>query len=189
MIRSLPCEAHPAAYVLAAVIANVVTGSVAVPGDVLKSHMQLGSYRHMFHAVSSIIRKQGPQALYTGFGMSMVKAVPNYAFRYGIYEQVRDMYSQWRKRKTHGAENVLVGCLTGSASTLVTAPIDTLRTRLIAQPAGVKKVLMCMLAEEGPFSLYKGLTLRLSYMIPSSFLFYYTYESVRKQLRQRSLEQ
>lgn len=43
-------------------------------------------YRHVFHALSSIVKEQGPGGLYRGLGASYIKIIPAAGISFMCYE-------------------------------------------------------------------------------------------------------
>ncbi len=60
-------------------MAGVCMWSIAIPPDVIKSRIQAapaGTYRGFLHAATSIVRTEGPGALFKGLGPALLRAFP-----------------------------------------------------------------------------------------------------------------
>nr|ADE76690.1 unknown [Picea sitchensis] len=115
-----------------------------------------------------------------------------------------DMYCNWLlkipgKGEITNYDRLAAGAVSGITATMLSLPMDTIRTRLIAPGGealgGVVGCFQHMVRTEGFFSLYKGLMPTLLSMAPASAVFYGVYDilkaaylsspKVQEQLRQR----
>ena len=69
----------PLAIVVAGGFAGMACWSVSIPADVLKSRFQTapeGTYRNNLHVFTSLMKEEGPTALFTGIRPAMIRAFP-----------------------------------------------------------------------------------------------------------------
>ncbi|XAR66911.1 hypothetical protein NMG60_11013287 [Bertholletia excelsa] len=71
--------------------AGAISSSATFPLEVARKHMQAGAlngrqYRHMLHALISILEHEGPPGLYRGLGPSCMKLVPAAGISFMCYE-------------------------------------------------------------------------------------------------------
>jgi len=89
----------PGAVLFAGGMAGVANWSVAIPGDVIKSRMQVappGTYKGFTDCVTQLLKKEGPQALFKGLGPAMLRAFPaNAACFLGVEVSLKVMNSLW----------------------------------------------------------------------------------------------
>jgi len=74
-----PSQLNLGAVVLAGGLAGVAMWSIAIPPDVIKSRLQSaphGTYTGFVDCVQKTIAKDGPKALWKGFGPAMARAFP-----------------------------------------------------------------------------------------------------------------
>ncbi|KAG8682785.1 carnitine transporter [Ceratobasidium sp. 395] len=74
-----PSQLNLGAVVLAGGLAGVAMWSIAIPPDVIKSRLQSaphGTYTGFIDCVQKTIAKDGPKALWKGFGPAMARAFP-----------------------------------------------------------------------------------------------------------------
>ncbi|XP_024380479.1 adenine nucleotide transporter BT1, chloroplastic/mitochondrial [Physcomitrium patens] len=73
-------------------IAGAVASSASFPLEVARKQMQVGNiggrqvYNNVFHALSSIVKEQGPGGLYRGLGASCIKIIPAAGISFMCYE-------------------------------------------------------------------------------------------------------
>jgi len=87
------------AILFAGGMAGIANWSVAIPGDVIKSRMQVaapGTYKGFIDCVSQLLKNEGPGALFKGLGPAMLRAFPaNAACFLGVELSLRVMNSLW----------------------------------------------------------------------------------------------
>ncbi|KAG8737209.1 carnitine transporter [Ceratobasidium sp. 428] len=74
-----PSQLNLGAVVLAGGLAGVAMWSIAIPPDVIKSRLQSaphGTYTGFIDCIQKTIAKDGPKALWRGFGPAMARAFP-----------------------------------------------------------------------------------------------------------------
>lgn len=129
--------------------------------------------------VSSVVRKilrtEGWQGLYRGFGMTVLRDAPSYGFYFATYEGVREMLSPGCRK--HGNESIMTmltaGGLAGVMSWFSVYPVDVVKSRLQAQGtmnpqyAGALDCLRKSVKDEGYAFLWRGLgtTLTRAYIV------------------------
>lgn len=73
-------------------IAGAVASTASFPLEVARKQMQVGNiggrqvYNNVFHALSSIVKEQGPGGLYRGLGPSCIKIIPAAGISFMCYE-------------------------------------------------------------------------------------------------------
>ncbi|XP_061686142.1 mitochondrial brown fat uncoupling protein 1 isoform X2 [Syngnathoides biaculeatus] len=157
----------------AACIADIVT----FPLDTAKVRLQIQGekkvaaaeakairYRGVFGTISTMIRTEGPRALYNGLVAGLQRQVCFASVRIGLYDNVRDFY-------TGGAENagvvmrILAGCTTGAMAVSFAQPTDVVKVRFQAQMnldgvarrySGTMQAYKHIFRNEGLRGLWKG---------------------------------
>lgn len=72
--------------------AGAISSSATFPLEVARKHMQVGAvsgrqvYKNVFHALASILEREGVQGLYKGLGPSCVKLIPAAGISFMCYE-------------------------------------------------------------------------------------------------------
>ncbi len=160
------CTACVACYPLDLIRTRLTT---ELPG---KEH-----YKGIADAFTKIIQTEGPSGLYAGLGPTLFVAVPNFAISYTVYGTLKEyvledeLFYNLRKVDVNGEESLgfrlslLCGAASGSLSTLITFPFDTVRRRMQIQNlhveeknrlSGFQQIKM-LLRNEGVGGLYRGL--------------------------------
>lgn len=173
--------------------AGLVTGclgqALANPADVVKVRLQadgrlrlLGGtprYTSARNAFATIWRADGLRGLYTGLGTSVWRAgIINSA---GIASY--DGTKQWAIRAagtSDGMAPAALGALVcGVVTTVVSAPLDVVKTRIMNDPAryaGPNDALVRLVRTEGVRSLYKGFVPTYQRQAIFNFVFWTSYE-------------
>lgn len=185
----------PAAQ-LAAVTTGLVCSSVRVPVALVKSRMQLGLATSPVAAAAAVVRTGGVRALYVGLGATCTLDIFYALCQFTALEQLRTLgsfLSGGRPMSTR--EDALIGLLTGAVTSLLTEPLDVIRTRLQAQRSatsagtdfgyrGLAHGLRTMARTEGILALWQGLLPRLLLKSAGSSIWYVVYMATRKALAQ-----
>ena len=132
-------------YAFAGGFASALCRGVLQPLDVIKIRLQLqveplnanGKYSGLFQALLCIKREEGLRALWKGHIPGQLLSVSYGSIQFLVFElytsQVNTLISNSRYENYKTSIHTISGGLAGCTATLLTYPIDTLRTRLIAQ--------------------------------------------------------
>jgi hypothetical protein len=78
-------------------LAGMVAVVLTFPNDTVRRRMQLDGmngapirYAHAIDCYRRVIREEGGRALYRGMTATILRAVPNTAIQFGVFESVRD---------------------------------------------------------------------------------------------------
>jgi len=138
--------------IFAAGLAAGVTEAVAVvtPMEVVKIRLQaqhhslsdpsdIPKYRSAAHALFTVVREEGPAALYRGVSLTALRQGSNQAVNFTAYNRLTDALRrrqpQYDGTTLPGWQTALVGLISGALGPLSNAPIDTIKTRLQRMPA------------------------------------------------------
>lgn len=135
-------------------------------------------YKGTIDAFRKIIQSEGLGGLYAGLGPTLFVAVPNFAISYTVYGTLKeyvlddDLFYNLRKVDVESGEeslgfqlSLLCGAASGTLSTLVTFPFDTIRRRMQIQNLHIEKEkrltgfqqVQMLIRNEGVSGLYRGL--------------------------------
>ncbi|KAL6343886.1 hypothetical protein AAG906_027658 [Vitis piasezkii] len=125
-----------------------------------------------FDVVHKVMKAEGFRGMYRGFGLTAVTQSPAYALWWGVYGAAQHMiwrsldYRENTERKPSHLEMATVqasaGIVAGACSSVVTTPIDTVKTRLQvmdnygAGRPSVMKTAKTLLKEDGWRGFYRG---------------------------------
>lgn len=152
--------------------------------------------RGPFDVVRKVIKTEGLRGLYRGFGLTVVTQSPASALWWGAYGTAQHFI--WRslgyrddlEKKPSHLEMVTVqaaaGMVAGACSSVITTPIDTVKTRLQvmdnygAGRPSVIKTTKTLLKEDGWWGLYRGFKPRFLNMSLYGTTMIVTYELIKR---------
>ena len=168
----------------------VVTGPITVISDNIMS----GNYKNLPEAISGIAAQNGIEGFYAGWRPQLVAKVPSYAVTWVFFQRLKAIHNALFDRPLSNTENLAIGSLASGATVCIMMPLDTLKTRLVTQAGhqgaatavvpyrGLHDAAVRMIREEGPASLYRGLTPRLASVVPMVALQFAVYEAMKKRM-------
>ncbi|KAF8417032.1 mitochondrial carrier domain-containing protein [Tirmania nivea] len=184
-------QLSPSANLLSGAIARGSIGFVMMPITILKVRFEsdLYQYRSLLSASSSILKTEGLAGFFRGWGATAVRDAPNAGLYLFFYEAGKKNLSKLVSKDSQGGAgissstatwvNMASSALAGAASTAVTNPFDTLKTRLQVLPGVYTNMwiaLVRILREEGVRRLFDGLGLRMGRKAVSSSVVWTGYE-------------
>ncbi|KAK4388348.1 Solute carrier family 25 member 44 [Sesamum angolense] len=163
---------------VAGMVSNLVSCVYFVPLDVICQRLMVQglpgttSCNGPFDVVSKVTKAEGFRGMYRGFGLTAITQSPASALWWGAYGAAQHII--WRsvgyrddlERKPSHVEMVAVqataGMVAGACSSVITTPIDTVKTRLqvidnygVGRPS-VLKTAKTLLKEDGWRGFYRG---------------------------------
>ncbi|KAI1853263.1 hypothetical protein JX265_000238 [Neoarthrinium moseri] len=134
------------AYLTAGFLGDLAASVVYVPSEVLKTRLQLQgrynnpffasgyNYRGTFDAARTIVRVEGPSALFHGYMATLYRDLPFSALQFMFYEQFQAWAKQWKQSRDIGVPlELLTGAAGGGLAGAMTCPLDVVKTRLQTQ--------------------------------------------------------
>ncbi|XP_045625278.1 mitochondrial coenzyme A transporter SLC25A42 isoform X2 [Procambarus clarkii] len=187
--------------VIISLLAGAMAGAVAktsiAPLDRTKINFQATNQRFSArHALSFVLicyKKEGLISLWRGNSATMARIVPYAAIQFTAHEQFkRVLRVDEPNRETPSSLRFLAGSLAGVTSQFLTYPLDMARARMAVTHkdtySSLKQVFVKIWKNEGPFTLYRGLTPTLLGVIPyagTSFCIYGTLKEHHKAYSNR----
>ena len=89
------------------------------------------AYRSVPHGLVSVVRAEGPLALWRGLAPALLSTMPFSAVHYAAYSALRDELGRWREPGPLGT--FACGAAASVLATCVTQPFDVMRTRAMLQ--------------------------------------------------------
>ncbi|XP_051142319.1 uncharacterized protein LOC127259192 isoform X2 [Andrographis paniculata] len=136
------------------------------PMEVLKVRLQMNTKasRTPIRELHKIASEEGVAALWKGVGPAMTRAAALTATQLATYDESKQMLRRWTTLQEGFYLHLIASTMAGTMSTIITAPLDMVKTRLMLQreskEAGLyRNGLHCaykVLLTEGPSGLYKG---------------------------------
>ncbi|KAJ3335995.1 hypothetical protein HDU93_003898 [Gonapodya sp. JEL0774] len=199
-----------AAGLMAGVTESVI---VVTPMDVLKIRVQAArasmtdpseavKYKNLFTAAYTIVKEEGPGALYKGIAFTALRQATNQAVNFTGYQYIKDFLLKIQDRDTLPSwQHLLAGGFSGALGPLANNPIDTLKTRVqrqriipgseLERMSGFQRtrfLISDILKTEGWRAFYKGITPRLLRVAPGQAITFAVYERVKKFISKEKSE-
>ncbi|KAJ5716001.1 uncharacterized protein N7483_013182 [Penicillium malachiteum] len=134
------------AYLSGGFFADLAASIVYVPSEVLKTRLQLQgrynnphfhsgyNYRSTTDALKTIVRKEGPAALYHGYKATIFRDLPFSALQFAFYEQEQNLAKTWVGQREIGLGlEILTAATAGGMAGVITCPLDVVKTRIQTQ--------------------------------------------------------
>ncbi|CAK9171544.1 unnamed protein product [Ilex paraguariensis] len=196
-------------------IAGAVSRTAVAPLETIRTHLMVGSSGHSITEVfHDIMKTDGWKGLFRGNFVNVIRVAPSKAIEHvgtkhvfwflkwmhslslqsvknaslAAYDTVNKNLSPkpGEQPKLPIPASLVAGACAGISSTLVTYPLELLKTRLTVERGvydGLFDAFIKILLEGGPGELYRGLTPSLIGVIPYSATNYFAYDTLRKAYR------
>eukprot|EP00850_Spirogloea_muscicola_P012516 SM000081S22650 [mRNA] locus=s81:294672:301933:+ [translate_table: standard] len=133
---------------------------------------------------SHVMATEGWTGLFRGNGVNVLRVAPNKGIELFAYERTKNFLTPKEGQRPRFPLPVapLAGSVAGITSTIVTYPLELIKTRLTVQPGEYKGLLDAwarIVKEEGFLELYRGLFPSMIGVIPYAGVNYYAYDSLR----------
>jgi solute carrier family 25 phosphate transporter 23/24/25/41 len=194
--------------------AGIIAMSATYPMDLVRGRLTVQTekspyqYRGIFHALSTVLRHEGPRALYKGWLPSVIGVVPYVGLNFAVYESLKDWLIKSRPfglvedTELSVITRLACGAAAGTVGQTVAYPLDVIRRRMqmvgwkggssvIAGGAdkaasmeytGMVDAFRKTVRHEGFRALYKGLVPNSVKVVPSIAIAFVTYEQVKEIL-------
>ena len=163
-------------------------------------------YKGITDAFVKIVRNEGFLGLYSGIAPTLMVAVPSFSISYMVYGSLKEyaledeLFYNLRKVDTKTGEEklgfqltLMCGAVSGTMSTLVTFPFDTVRRRMQIQSlhftpeqrlSGIQMIWQ-LLKRDGIKGFYRGLTPEILKVVPMVGSMFTVYEFMKDELNVR----
>uniref|UniRef100_A0A8C4NEP3 Uncharacterized protein n=1 Tax=Eptatretus burgeri TaxID=7764 RepID=A0A8C4NEP3_EPTBU len=177
--------------VLCAVIAGVVSSSIANPTDVLKIRMQAQGKKlpgGMLHNFVDIYQKEGTRGLWRGVVPTAQRAAVVVGVELPVYDMIKKHLIASELMGDTVSTHFVASFSCGLAGAIASNPIDVVRTRMMNQRVIqgsflYKSTLHCFLQTwrtEGSLALYKGFWPNWLRLGPWNIIFFITFEQLKR---------
>lgn len=187
---------------VAGLVSSTFSSSYSVPLDVVCQRLMvqglpgMQTYRGPFDVINKVVRSEGLRGLYRGFGITLLTQSPASALWWSSYGGAQ--HAIWRslgygngtqKKPSHSelvAVQATAGTIAGACSSIITTPIDTIKTRLQVMDnygsgrPSVMKTTRVLLREDGWRGLYRGFGPRFLNMSLWGTSMIVTYELIKR---------
>ncbi|XP_028124262.1 mitochondrial adenine nucleotide transporter ADNT1-like isoform X2 [Camellia sinensis] len=191
--------------------AGIIAMSATYPMDMVRGRLTVQTekspyqYRGIFHALSTVLREEGPRALYKGWLPSVIGVIPYVGLNFAVYESLKDWLIKSRPfglvedTELSVTTRLACGAVAGTVGQTVAYPLDVIRRRMqmvgwsnaasVVTGDGRSKVPLeytgmidafrKTVRHEGFRALYKGLVPNSVKVVPSIAIAFVTYEQVK----------
>jgi Mitochondrial carrier protein len=205
-------EDAPWVHFMSGMWAELCGSVIWTPQDVIKQRLQVQRavgpgypagvpgadihYRDSFHALRVILRQDGVPGLFKGFIPALATYGPFVGVYFTCYERFKVVAGGGAARRadgTRGDEELPFlahlggGFLSGAIASVVTTPMDVVKTRLqveqkghTAAYKGAADAVLRMWREEGAMSFTKGMSARTLWIAPSTAVTIAAYEYFKR---------
>lgn len=181
--------------------AGCITRFICQPLDVLKIRFQLqvepvsedhmtSKYRTIVQSTRLVYKEEGLRAFWKGHNPAQVLSIIYGVSQFSSYEHLNHLLRKFKTFEEHqNVRNFSCGALSGTVATVITLPLDVVRTRLISQDPnrGYKNSvqgLKLIYGLEGVKGMYRGLSpsvLQIAPLTGGQFMFYNIFGSMFRQ--------
>ncbi|KAF8565687.1 hypothetical protein P879_04410 [Paragonimus westermani] len=181
---------------LAGMFSGVFTTAIMAPGERIKCLLQTQSgshappkYKGPIDVIRQLYREGGVRSLFRGTAVTLLRDIPASGAYFLSYEWIKEVL----RKSSDSADQLSVGKtlfaggVAGIFNWLVAIPPDVLKSRYQSAPEGrypkgIRSVFTEMIAKEGFFALYKGVTPVLLRAFPANAACFLGYEVALKFL-------
>ncbi|ESQ53931.1 hypothetical protein EUTSA_v10025387mg [Eutrema salsugineum] len=174
---------------LSGAVAGAVSRTVVAPLETIRTHLMVGSGGNSSTEVfGDIMKHEGWTGLFRGNLVNVIRVAPARAVELFVFETVNKKLSpeNGEQPRIPIPASLLAGACAGVSQTLLTYPLELVKTRLTIQRGvykGIFDAFVKIIREEGPTELYRGLAPSLIGVVPYAATNYFAYDSLRKAYR------
>ncbi|XP_020579524.1 adenine nucleotide transporter BT1, chloroplastic/mitochondrial [Phalaenopsis equestris] len=169
--------------------AGAVSRTAVAPLETIRTHLMVGcSGNSTTEVFQNILQNDGWKGLFRGNLVNVIRVAPSKAIELFAYDTVKKALTpnSGEPPKTPIPVSLIAGACAGVSSTLLTYPLELLKTRLTIERDAYDNLFHAfvkILREEGPTELYRGLTPSLIGVVPYAATNYFAYESLKQAYR------
>lgn len=162
---------------------------VGHPFDLVKVRLQTSTNPSLPHCLKKIYHSGGIMGFYQGVTAPLLGVIPIFALYYGVYKLSKDHLLAAQKLKTERA-TVLAATLAAGITAVVSCPAERLKILLQVAPSyqntglkGIWLLSQMLYRSDGVRAFYRGLSVMLLREVPSSIIYFSSYEYIKCGLK------
>jgi len=177
--RQLPIKQRLPRVALAAAVGNTVASFSRVPYEVVKQQLQTGQFGTVWQVLQqpALLRALFPPG---GVASQMIRDVPYAVVTLLAYESLQSWVQQHQGTSSR-LKDFTVGGAAGGLGSLVTTPMDVIKTRMQTSQCVSIGDCVAQVVREGAYM--RGCWPRLLHKVPANSFFFLFYELFRRVLR------
>jgi hypothetical protein len=198
-------EQNASVYFAGGIAANMCAGIIWTPADVVKQRLQvqtshdLMAYRSSWHAVYTIVQKEGRRGIFKGYWAAALTWAPYCGIYFTVYEKCKHIAFRRRpewKESPPLPLTLACGVTAGAMGAVCTNPIDVAKTRFQVQGTTSSQAVKyrsfshgfrTILKEEGIRGLTNGMWARMLWIAPASAITIAGYEALRQVVKEEGI--
>jgi dicarboxylate transporter 10 len=177
--------------------AGCVGGFVGTPADMVNVRMQNDvklpaeqrrNYKHAIDGLYRVVTQEGPMKLMNGATMAAARATLVTIGQLSFYDQFKVLLMQTGFFGDNITTHFSASFLAGGVATLITMPLDVMKTRMMNAPPGTYSSLMhCAkdIASAGPIGFFKGFIPAFVRLGPHTIFTFIFFEQLRMRFGNR----
>ncbi|KAJ6393574.1 hypothetical protein OIU77_022914 [Salix suchowensis] len=194
--------------------AGIIAMSATYPMDMVRGRLTVQTdkspchYRGITHALSTVLKEEGPRALYKGWLPSVIGVIPYVGLNFSVYESLKDWllktnpFGLVEDNELGVTTRLACGAAAGTVGQTIAYPLDVIRRRMQMvgwkdaasvvtgdgrskaplEYSGMVDTFRKTVRHEGFGALYKGLVPNSVKVVPSIAIAFVTYEMVKDVL-------
>jgi len=172
-------------------VGTVFGTCIRIPCEVMKQRLQVGRHSNVVEAARVATASDGWGGLFRGTSALLGREVPFYVLGMVGYQQLKKVAngSAWgdRPRELANWQYIAIGGAAGAMASVMTMPMDVLKTRIMTAAAGsvtpkIGELLVTIVKQEGVGALYKGALPRALWVAPVGAMNFAGYELAKRAL-------
>jgi len=160
-------------YFIAGGVCAATSHGITTPIDVVKTKLQTDSKlagKSLSQATLAVIKEDGPQALLTGLGPTIVGYGIEGAMKFGVYEVLKPVFVELIGGDSTTVAFILASVVAGAVASMILCPAESVRIRQVTDlqyaDKGLIAALTKIISEEGFFSTFGGIYAMLAKQVP-----------------------
>uniref|UniRef100_A0A6B2LCC3 Solute carrier family 25 member 38 homolog n=1 Tax=Arcella intermedia TaxID=1963864 RepID=A0A6B2LCC3_9EUKA len=173
-------------------LARGFVGTVLLPFTVVKTRFEsrnMYNYKGVFNALLSIARNEGRKGLFSGLVPTLIRDMPYAGIQVTMYENNRKILKRTSLSET--TVNFSASLFAGLMATLITQPVDVIKTRAQLDPVTYSRFFssgLLILKKEGIFGFFRGSLPRVMRKACSSAVTWSMYEKISLLIHKHTLK-
>jgi len=156
--------------------------NVRMQNDIKLAAAQRRNYKHALDGIYRICREEGVAKLFNGCSMATGRGILMTIGQLSLYDQIKQMLITSGYANDNLYTHLFASFLAASCATVLTQPMDVLKTRMMnAKPGQFKGILDCCVytAKLGPLGFFKGFMPAWVRLAPHTILMFVFFEQLR----------
>ncbi|XP_076459736.1 mitochondrial dicarboxylate carrier-like [Babylonia areolata] len=178
--------------VLVAGVSGATGGFVGTPPDMVNVRMQNDiklpkeqrrNYKHAIDGLYRVIKEEGPIKSFNGASMASSRAVLVTIGQLACYDQIKSLMMKTGVFEDNIVLHLTCSTMAGTIATLMTMPLDVMKTRMMnAAPGQYSSLMHCAMdiAKNGPMGFFKGFLPAFVRLGPHTVLTFIFFEQIRQ---------